>query len=171
VRRRRSVSWLSDLRQFVAWVWNAWTAVTCVLKSHSSYHDNVFAVPRVRVVLSRQGAPWPGRLTANPSSRRLGSIPGHSMTDLWWAKWHWDRFCVPLSVSFHGSHTSRCSPSQTRNASTHHAMKCVTAYITYMEHSSSSQSNSRLANQEIPDLVWTSEAQCRIHKTHKPESN
>jgi hypothetical protein len=38
-----------------------------------------------------------------------GSIPGKSMWDLWWIKWHWDRFfpeCFgfPLSISFH-----RCS--------------------------------------------------------------
>jgi hypothetical protein len=25
-----------------------------------------------------------------------GSIPGHSMWDLWWTKWHWDRFCPPV---------------------------------------------------------------------------
>jgi hypothetical protein len=28
------------------------------------------------------------------------SIPGPSVWDLWWTKWHWDRF-FPLSVSFH----------------------------------------------------------------------
>ena len=38
-----------------------------------------------------------------------GSIPDQSMWDLWWTKWHWDRFFpeyfgFPLSVSFH-----RCS--------------------------------------------------------------
>jgi hypothetical protein len=36
-------------------------------------------------------------------------IPGKSMWDLWWTKWHWDRFFpeyfgFPLSISFH-----RCS--------------------------------------------------------------
>jgi hypothetical protein len=34
------------------------------------------------------------------------SRPGQSMWDLWWTKWHWDRFfsvffCFPLSRSFH----------------------------------------------------------------------
>jgi hypothetical protein len=34
------------------------------------------------------------------------SMPGQSMWDLWWTKWHWDRFLseyfsFPLSVSFH----------------------------------------------------------------------
>ena len=38
-----------------------------------------------------------------------GSIPGRSMSDLWWKKWHWDKFIpeyfgFPLSISFH-----RCS--------------------------------------------------------------
>jgi len=33
-------------------------------------------------------------------------VPDHSMWDLWWTKWHCDRFlsqyfCFPLSVSFH----------------------------------------------------------------------
>jgi hypothetical protein len=37
------------------------------------------------------------------------SLPGQFMWDLWWTKWHWDRFFsesfgFPLSVSFH-----RCS--------------------------------------------------------------
>ena len=36
------------------------------------------------------------------------SISGHSMWDLWWTKWHWDRFfseylVFPLSVSCHQS--------------------------------------------------------------------
>jgi hypothetical protein len=46
-----------------------------------------------------------------PASHRggPGSIPGQSMWDLWWTKWHWDRFSpeffgFPLSISFH-----RCS--------------------------------------------------------------
>jgi hypothetical protein len=35
-----------------------------------------------------------------------GSIPGQSMWDLLWTKWHWDRFFLeyfgfPLSISFH----------------------------------------------------------------------
>jgi hypothetical protein len=38
-----------------------------------------------------------------------GSILGQSMWDLWWTKWHWDKFFseyfgFPLSISFH-----RCS--------------------------------------------------------------
>jgi hypothetical protein len=37
------------------------------------------------------------------------SVPGHSMWDFWWTKWHWDIFLsesfgFPLSVLFH-----RCS--------------------------------------------------------------
>jgi len=36
----------------------------------------------------------------------LGSIPGQSLWDFWWQKWHWDRyffefFGFPLSVSFY----------------------------------------------------------------------
>jgi hypothetical protein len=39
-------------------------------------------------------------------------IPGQSMWDLWWTKWHWDRFFpeyfgVPLSVSFHWCSVTR----------------------------------------------------------------
>jgi hypothetical protein len=44
----------------------------------------------------------------SPASHRggPGSIPGRSMWDLWWTKWHWDRFLseyfgFPLSISFH----------------------------------------------------------------------
>jgi hypothetical protein len=40
------------------------------------------------------------------SHKGPGSIPSQSMWDLWWTKWHWDRFFSqysrsPLSVSFH----------------------------------------------------------------------
>jgi hypothetical protein len=27
-----------------------------------------------------------------------GSVPAQSMWDLWWTKWHWDRFFSELSV-------------------------------------------------------------------------
>jgi len=35
-----------------------------------------------------------------------GSSPGQSVWDLWWTKWHWDRFCSEffgflLSASFY----------------------------------------------------------------------
>jgi hypothetical protein len=41
-----------------------------------------------------------------------GSIPDQSMWDLWWTKWHWDRFFFqyfgfPLSVSFHRCYITR----------------------------------------------------------------
>jgi hypothetical protein len=48
-----------------------------------------------------------GSCGQSPACHRGGPslIPGHSMWDLWWRKWHWDRFfpeCFgfPLSVSF-----------------------------------------------------------------------
>jgi hypothetical protein len=62
----------------------------------------------VRFVLGR---PCNGSDGYSPASHRggPGSIPGQSMWDLWWTKWHWDRFFseyfgFPLSISFH-----RCS--------------------------------------------------------------
>jgi hypothetical protein len=40
---------------------------------------------------------------------RENSIPGQSMWDLWWAKWHWDRF-IPEYFGFRLSISShRCS--------------------------------------------------------------
>jgi hypothetical protein len=50
--------------------------------------------------------PWLRRLVAGLSPRRLGSIAGQSMWDLWWTKWHCDRLFSQyvgflLSVSFH----------------------------------------------------------------------
>jgi hypothetical protein len=44
-----------------------------------------------------------------------GSIPGQSMWDLWWTKWHWDRFFpdyfgFPLSISFHRFSITRKRP-------------------------------------------------------------
>jgi hypothetical protein len=37
-----------------------------------------------------------------PHSGGPGSSPGYSVWDLWWIKWHWDRyFGFPLSISFH----------------------------------------------------------------------
>jgi hypothetical protein len=50
-----------------------------------------------------------------------GSIPSQPMWDLWWTKWHWDRFFLSeyfgflLSVSFH-----RCSISRKRTKNNHH---------------------------------------------------
>jgi hypothetical protein len=40
------------------------------------------------------------------SAGGLGSLQDQSMWDLWWTKWHWDRFLseffgFPLSISFH----------------------------------------------------------------------
>jgi hypothetical protein len=32
--------------------------------------------------------------------RGLGLIPGQSMWDLWWKKWHWDRFPPPKTSVF-----------------------------------------------------------------------
>jgi hypothetical protein len=47
--------------------------------------------------------PWLRLLVANLSRRRPGFAPGQYMWDLWWTKWHWDRFFseffrFPLSV-------------------------------------------------------------------------
>jgi hypothetical protein len=45
-----------------------------------------------------------GRAMAQVAS---GPRPGQSMWDLWWTKWHWDRFflrvlrCSPVNISFH----------------------------------------------------------------------
>jgi hypothetical protein len=53
---------------------------------------------------ARRAVPWLRRLVAGLSPRRPGSDPGdHFMWDLWWTKWHWDRFFVkyfdfPLSI-------------------------------------------------------------------------
>jgi hypothetical protein len=49
---------------------------------------------------------WLRQLVAGLSQRRLGFDPGQSIWDLWWTKWHWDRFFpeyfgFPLSISFH----------------------------------------------------------------------
>ena len=54
-----------------------------------------------------------------------GSVPGHSMWDLWWTKWHWDRFFpeyfgFPLSILFH-----RCSitrQNEKKNYRLHHSL-------------------------------------------------
>jgi hypothetical protein len=51
-----------------------------------------------------------GSCGKSPASHRggPGSIPGQSMWDFWWKKWHWDRFPLPpkyfdfpRSISFH----------------------------------------------------------------------
>jgi hypothetical protein len=46
--------------------------------------------------------------------------PGLSVWDLWWTKWHWDRFFseyfgFPLSISFH-----RCSIKMEKQKNPHH---------------------------------------------------
>jgi hypothetical protein len=38
-----------------------------------------------------------------------GWIPGQVMRDLWWTKWHWDRFPPSTSVSFANSQSTLCS--------------------------------------------------------------
>jgi hypothetical protein len=38
-----------------------------------------------------------------------GSIPGQVMRDLWWAKWHWDRFTPSTLVSPAYPHSTKCS--------------------------------------------------------------
>jgi hypothetical protein len=59
---------------------------------------------------------WPchGSGGQSPASHRggPGSIPGQSMWDLWWTKWHWDRFFSMyfgffLSISFHRCYITR----------------------------------------------------------------
>jgi hypothetical protein len=46
-----------------------------------------------------------------------GSIPGEVMWDLWWTKWHWDRFSLSTSVSPANSHSIHESSShQTRSS-------------------------------------------------------
>jgi hypothetical protein len=64
--------------------------------------------------------PWLRRLAAGLPPRRPGSIPGQSIWDLWWTKWHWHRFFpeyfgFPLSVSFH-----RCSITRKRTKNNNH---------------------------------------------------
>jgi hypothetical protein len=56
--------------------------------------------------LYQWAVPWLRRLVAGLSPRSPVSLPGQSMWDLWWTKWHWDRlfsefFGFPLSISFH----------------------------------------------------------------------
>jgi hypothetical protein len=53
-----------------------------------------------------RAVPWLRRLVAASHRGGPGSIPGQSIWDLWWTKWHWDRifpefFGFPLSMSFH----------------------------------------------------------------------
>jgi hypothetical protein len=53
-----------------------------------------------------EAMPWFLQLVAGLSLQRPSSCPGQSMQDLWYTKWHWDRFFFelfgfPLSVSFH----------------------------------------------------------------------
>jgi hypothetical protein len=60
----------------------------------------------VRSNWTMRAVPWLRRLVAGLSPRRSGLILGQSMWDLWWTKWHWDRFLpeyfgFPLSISFH----------------------------------------------------------------------
>jgi hypothetical protein len=67
-----------------------------------------------------------GRAMAQAVSRRPPTAEarirsrGQSMWDLWWTKWHWDRFFpeyfgFPLSTSFH-----RCSITRKRTKTNHH---------------------------------------------------
>jgi hypothetical protein len=51
-----------------------------------------------------------------------GSRPGQSMWDLWWIKWHWDRFfseffCFLLSISFHRRSPNSYHPRRSEFAS------------------------------------------------------
>jgi hypothetical protein len=48
----------------------------------------------------------------NPGKAKKKKIPDRSMWDLWWAKWHWDRFFYDISVfscQFYSTGVQRCS--------------------------------------------------------------
>jgi hypothetical protein len=38
-----------------------------------------------------------------------GSNPGQITWDLWWTKWHWDRFSPSTTISLAKSHSTDCS--------------------------------------------------------------
>ena len=79
-------------------------------------HSYMFRSPRdhrqgIKSKQHRTKGPCHGSGGQLPASHRggPGSISGQSVWDLWWTKWHWDRyfpkyFGFPLSFSFH-----RCS--------------------------------------------------------------
>jgi hypothetical protein len=59
----------------------------------------------VYIKLSQIAVPWPRRLVAippppPPHCGGLGLIPAQYMWDLWWTKWHWDRFPPPSTLVF-----------------------------------------------------------------------
>ena len=61
---------------------------------------------------AEKSLPWIRRLVADSHRGGPGSIPSQSMWDLWWKKWHWDKFFpeyfgFPMSISFHQCSTTR----------------------------------------------------------------
>jgi hypothetical protein len=69
------------------------------------------------IMVCREAVLWLRQLVADLSPRRPGFAPRSVQWDLWWTKWHWDRFLseffgFPLSISFHrGLHFSENSKS------------------------------------------------------------
>jgi hypothetical protein len=53
-----------------------------------------------------------GRAMAQAVSCRTGSTPGQSMWNLWWTKWHWDRFSPPSTSVFPCQFHSTGAPLQ-----------------------------------------------------------
>jgi hypothetical protein len=76
------------------------TTICVILRVYFSRHNvrQIYTLPEVI-----------GKRFKKIQTTKYNSIPGQSMWDLWWKKWHWDRFFPEFfgfaqSVSFH-----RCS--------------------------------------------------------------
>jgi hypothetical protein len=90
------------LNFFLVWMW-------CVFCST----DAAFIVG---VKWWTQGVPWLRRLVTSLSLWRPGFAPGSIQWDLWWTKWHWDRFLsesygFPLSILFRGFKKKKKKPT------------------------------------------------------------
>jgi len=74
----------------------------------ATVHNRSTNTPGGKRSLPQQMGSHHGLGGQSPTSHRggLSSIPGQSVWNLWWTKWHYDRFLsqhfgFPLSVSFH----------------------------------------------------------------------
>jgi hypothetical protein len=110
-----SLLYSTQTHLFLATVHVHFNATLCILPLKTRFGVAIISAASITICNNSHlitcilAVPWLRRLVADYHRGGPGSIAGQSMWDLWWTKWHWDRFFskyfgFPLSISFH-----RCS--------------------------------------------------------------
>jgi hypothetical protein len=92
------------------WIYTKLSIAEVIVVNFKEKYNLLYADYRCLAVKKRlRVVSWLRLLVAGLSPRRLGFDPGQSMWDLWWTKWHWDRF-FPENFGFLPSFHSTGAP-------------------------------------------------------------